>query len=67
MVGHDGEGGRGRDERDGVVVLSIGGARQRSVGGDGEQLHGVVDVLTDAFVQANDGPSRQQISASVRQ
>jgi hypothetical protein len=50
VVRQDDQGGRGRDERDGVVVLLVGGARQRSISGSAEQLDGFVEVLIKAYV-----------------
>jgi hypothetical protein len=50
VVGQDDQGGWGRDERDGVVVLSVGGARRRSISGSAEQLDGFVEILTKAYV-----------------
>lgn len=67
MVGHDDQRGWSRDERDGVVVLSVGGAKMRSISGGPEQLGGFVDVLTRAYVSRNNRTSRQRISPSTNQ
>ena len=48
MVGGNDQGGRGRDERDGVVVSSMGGTRARTVGGSSGRFDRVVEILTVA-------------------
>lgn len=58
MVGHDDQGGWGRDEQDGVVVLSMGGTRPRSIGGSSDRFGGFMDVLTGAYVSRDDGTNR---------
>jgi hypothetical protein len=50
VVRQDDQGGQGRDERDGVVVLLIGRARRRSISGSAKQLDGFVEVLTKAYI-----------------
>jgi hypothetical protein len=67
MVGHDDQRGWSRDERDGVVVLSVGGAKPRSISRGPEQLGGFVDVLINAYVSRNGRTSRQRISRSANQ
>jgi hypothetical protein len=48
MVGRNNQGRRGRDERDGVVVSSMGGTRARTIGGSSGRFDGFVDILTVA-------------------
>ena len=54
MVGGNDQGGRGRDERDGVVVSSMGGKRARSVTGRKTAgFDGFMDILREACMHTN--------------
>jgi hypothetical protein len=50
IVGRNNQGGRGRDKRDGMVVLLIGGTRARTIGGSSGRFDRFVDILTVACI-----------------
>jgi hypothetical protein len=50
IVRRNNQGGRGRDERDGIVVSLIGGTRARTIGGSSGRFDRFVDILTVACI-----------------
>lgn len=58
MVRRNDQGGRSRDEWDGVVILSIGGTRARSIRGSCGRFDGFVDILTAAYVSREVGMNK---------
>ena len=54
MVRHDDQRGRGGDERDGVVVSSMGGKRARSViGRKTAGFDRFIDILREVYIHTN--------------
>jgi hypothetical protein len=50
VVRQDNQGRQGRDKQDSIVVLLVGGARQRSISGSPKQLDRFIEVLTKVYI-----------------
>jgi len=50
MVRRNNQGGRSRDERDGVVISLMGGTRVRTIGGSSGRFDRFVDILIVAYM-----------------
>jgi hypothetical protein len=65
MVRCNNQGRRGRDKRDSVVVLLIGGTRARTIGGSSGWFDRFVDILTVACMSRDVRTNRPRSVLSV--
>jgi hypothetical protein len=65
MVRRNNQGRRGRDERDGIVILLIGGTRVRTIRGSSSRFDRFIDILTVVCMSRDVRTNRPRLVLSV--